>query len=106
MMETLEFARAPLLELFASIQGEGAYLGRAAGASCGSAGCPLRCTWCDTPGSWKLGSDDERPARVSATTDGDQRGRDRGSTPFQAACTRGSTSCEPRRRAHGQCHRR
>jgi len=45
--------RAPLLEIFASIQGEGLHAGRPQ-VLVRLAGCPLRCRWCDTPGSWTL----------------------------------------------------
>ncbi|MCB9914292.1 MAG: 7-carboxy-7-deazaguanine synthase QueE [Planctomycetes bacterium] len=43
--------RVPLVEVFASIQGEGLYLGQPQ-VFVRLAGCPLRCAWCDTPGSW------------------------------------------------------
>ena len=45
---------APLLEVFASVQGEGAYVGEPQ-VLVRLRGCPLRCRWCDTPGSWGLG---------------------------------------------------
>jgi len=41
---------APVLEVFASIQGEGAYVGEPQ-VFLRLRGCPLRCAWCDTPGS-------------------------------------------------------
>lgn len=44
---------APVLEVFASIQGEGLFVGRPQ-VFVRLYGCPLRCTWCDTPGSWKV----------------------------------------------------
>ncbi|MEM7306534.1 MAG: 7-carboxy-7-deazaguanine synthase QueE [Planctomycetota bacterium] len=44
-------ARAPLVAVFASIQGEGAYVGEPQ-VFVRLRGCPLRCRWCDTPGSW------------------------------------------------------
>ena len=59
--------RAPLMEVFASIQGEGRYAGEPQ-VFLRLAGCPLRCTYCDTPASWALPRD---PDWV---------------TPFQAAC--------------------
>ncbi|HEX6884742.1 MAG TPA: 7-carboxy-7-deazaguanine synthase QueE [Planctomycetota bacterium] len=45
--------RAPVLEVFASIQGEGRFVGEPQ-AFVRLAGCPLRCRWCDTPGSWAV----------------------------------------------------
>lgn len=44
---------APIMEVFASIQGEGLYVGQPQ-VFLRLAGCPLRCTWCDTPGSWAV----------------------------------------------------
>ncbi len=44
---------APIMEVFASIQGEGLYVGQPQ-VFLRLAGCPLRCSWCDTPGSWAL----------------------------------------------------
>lgn len=84
-------ARAPVMEVFASIQGEGAYVGEPQ-VLLRLRGCPLRCRWCDTPGSWMLHAGDR--ARIAA------RARDPGvvssgaaahfenpwATPFQAAC--------------------
>lgn len=54
---------APVLEVFASIQGEGAFVGRPQ-VFLRLRGCPLRCAWCDTPGSWRLGERDR--ARIEA----------------------------------------
>lgn len=68
---------APVMEVFASIQGEGLYVGEPQ-TFLRLRGCPLRCAWCDTPGSWAL--DGEATARVLAR-------REPGwATPFQAAC--------------------
>ena len=44
-------AAAPVMEVFASFQGEGLYVGQPQ-VFLRLAGCPLRCRWCDTPGSW------------------------------------------------------
>ncbi len=56
-------SEAPVLEVFASIQGEGAFVGQSQ-VFVRLAGCPLRCAWCDTPHSWVV--DPQRPARVAA----------------------------------------
>lgn len=68
----------PLLELFSSIQGEGAHVGEPQ-VFLRLAGCPLRCRWCDTKESWPFpaagatarlhleGRSEELPARVGAT---------------------------------------
>ncbi|MCE9593524.1 MAG: 7-carboxy-7-deazaguanine synthase QueE [Planctomycetes bacterium] len=74
-------ALAPVMEVFASIQGEGAYVGEPQ-TFLRLRGCPLRCRWCDTPGSWRVRAADR--ARV-----GGRELADRDSawaTPFQAAC--------------------
>lgn len=73
-------ARAPVLEVFASIQGEGHFVGEPQ-TFLRLAGCPLRCRWCDTPGSWRVGS--EPSARLDTPAG---RRREPGlATPFQAA---------------------
>ncbi|MBI5365109.1 MAG: 7-carboxy-7-deazaguanine synthase QueE [Planctomycetes bacterium] len=73
--------RAPVLEVFASIQGEGAFVGEPQ-VFLRLRGCPLRCRWCDTPGSWTL------PAAATARIALRERARreDAWATPFQAAC--------------------
>jgi organic radical activating enzyme len=73
---------APVIEVFASIQGEGAYVGEPQ-SFLRLRGCPLRCNWCDTPGSWALG-DGELHARVDAVDF--QRRESAWATPFQALC--------------------
>ena len=72
--------RAPVLEVFASFQGEGAFVGEPQ-VFVRLWGCPLRCRWCDTPGSWRLpGAPRVRLAIPDAPR------RDEGwATPFQAA---------------------
>jgi organic radical activating enzyme len=56
--------RAPILEVFASIQGEGAYVGEPQ-AFVRLAGCPLRCRWCDTPGSWSPDRAERTPSEAA-----------------------------------------
>ncbi len=73
-------ARAPVLEVFASIQGEGRYVGEPQ-VFLRLWGCPLRCRWCDTPGSWLLPSE---PRTRIASLQGTRRERGWAS-PFQAA---------------------
>lgn len=58
-------ARAPLVELFGSVQGEGRHAGRPM-AFVRVATCPIRCLYCDTPDSYRApaavaveGADDE-----------------------------------------------
>jgi organic radical activating enzyme len=67
--------------VFASIQGEGAFVGEPQ-AFLRLRGCPLRCRWCDTPGSWTV--PESAGARI-ATPRGARR-EDAWATPFQAAC--------------------
>jgi organic radical activating enzyme len=75
---------APVMEVFASIQGEGAFVGEPQ-VFLRLRGCPMRCRWCDTPGSWRLGASDR--ARIAATPErGDARKESPWATPFQAAC--------------------
>jgi 7-carboxy-7-deazaguanine synthase len=49
-------ARAPLIEVFHSIQGEGRYVGVPM-TFVRTATCPLRCLYCDTPNSYEAPSD-------------------------------------------------
>jgi organic radical activating enzyme len=71
---------APVMEVFASIQGEGAYVGEPQ-VLLRLRGCPLRCRWCDTPASWTLRERDR--ARIAASS---ERHEPPWATPFQAAC--------------------
>jgi len=65
-MSTVRTAtRAPVLAVFASIQGEGAFVGEPQ-VFVRLEGCPLRCRWCDTPASWVPTSSPEEPAAVAA----------------------------------------
>ena len=56
-------SEASVLEVFSSIQGEGAFVGQPQ-VFVRLAGCPLRCAWCDTPHSWIV--DGKRQARIVA----------------------------------------
>jgi len=75
---------APVMEVFASIQGEAAFVGEPQ-AFLRLRGCPVRCRWCDTPGSLRVGASDR--ARIAATAErGGPRREDPWATPFRAAC--------------------
>jgi organic radical activating enzyme len=61
----LRATAAPVLEVFASIQGEGLYVGEPQ-VLVRLAGCPFRCRWCDTPASWDVPAPGaERRARIA-----------------------------------------
>jgi len=72
---------APVMEVFASVQGEGLYVGELQ-TFVRLRGCPLRCAWCDTPGSWTLSDD----ATAGVHAPGASRREPALATPFQAAC--------------------
>jgi organic radical activating enzyme len=77
--------RAPVLEVFASYQGEGRFVGEPQ-VFVRLWGCPLRCRWCDTPGSWLLPAEPAaRIARADRTGSAAARREDGWATPFQAA---------------------
>ncbi len=80
---------APVLEVFASIQGEGSFVGEPQ-VFLRLRGCPLRCRWCDTPGSWHLHAD--ATARIDAAGRPARR-EPAWASPFQAACW--VAECEP-----------
>jgi organic radical activating enzyme len=72
------------MEVFASMQGEGAFVGEPQ-SFLRLRGCPVRCRWCDTPGSLRLAPGDR--ARIAATVErGGPRREDPWATPFKAAC--------------------
>jgi 7-carboxy-7-deazaguanine synthase len=71
---------APVLEVFASLQGEGRFAGEPQ-VFVRLAGCPLRCRWCDTPGSWTVPA--EARTRIAASQ-GTRRSSGPAS-PFQVA---------------------
>ncbi|MCH2103453.1 MAG: 7-carboxy-7-deazaguanine synthase QueE [Planctomycetes bacterium] len=62
----LKDLKAPVMEVFSSFQGEGLYAASPQ-VFLRLAGCPLRCAWCDTPGSWELAEGAQ--ARVRTTTE-------------------------------------
>lgn len=83
---------APVLEVFASIQGEGQYVGQPQ-VFLRLAGCPLRCRWCDTPGSWQVRS--HGSARIAAI--GGTRREDAWASPLEALAWVGACEAgEPR----------
>ena len=82
--------QAPVMEVFSSVQGEGRYAGELQ-VFLRLRGCPLRCRYCDTPGSWELNSDDALAprARVESTAAVGERHVSREETwasPFRAVC--------------------
>jgi len=87
-LETSVRTAAPVLEVFASIQGEGLYVGEPQ-VFLRLRGCPIRCRWCDTQASWTLSERDV--ARIDVHDAGGNpasaRRRDAAwASPFQAAC--------------------
>jgi organic radical activating enzyme len=75
---------APVMEVFASIQGEGRYAGEPQ-VFVRLYGCPLRCRYCDTPGSWDPAGQRARIAGPGARG-GATRREPALATPFQTAC--------------------
>lgn len=67
------------MEVFASIQGEGTFVGEPQ-SFLRLRGCPLRCRWCDTKGSWELAP--EPLARIHAA---EARSEPAWASPFQVA---------------------
>jgi organic radical activating enzyme len=76
------------MEVFASVQGEGAFVGEPQ-VFVRLRGCPLRCRWCDTPASW--GVEPTHVARIDAK-DGARREPSLASA-FQVAIW--VSQCEP-----------
>jgi len=73
---------APVLEVFASIQGEGAYVGEPQ-VFVRLFGCPFRCRWCDTPGSLTVPESATASVRLPGRVG---RRREAGwASPFRAA---------------------
>ncbi len=78
---------APVLEVFGSIQGEGLYVGEPQ-VLLRLAGCPFRCRWCDTPGSWDVPSPrsgGERGGRARIEAPSGRRFERSWASPFAAA---------------------
>jgi len=75
---------APLMEVFPSIQGEGFFVGQPQ-VFVRLRGCPLRCSWCDTPASWALApAGPESRARIQSA-DGSVRRVEGVASPAQVA---------------------
>ena len=85
---------APVMEVFASYQGEGLYTGEPQ-VFVRLRGCPLRCPWCDTPGSWRI--DGNSTARIAALSHDESaanvRRAESVATPFQVACWIAEVEC-------------
>lgn len=77
---------APVMEVFPSIQGEGAFVGEPQ-TFVRLAGCPLRCRYCDTPASWArpVSGGPVRPARLVAA-DGTVTREEGWATAFRVLC--------------------
>ena len=76
---------APLLEVFSSVQGEGAFVGEPQ-VFLRLRGCPMRCLWCDTPGSHSLSEKQQARVALAGPSGGSSRHEPAWATPFQVAC--------------------
>lgn len=89
MATSTTLAAAPVMEVFASIQGEGIWIGEPQ-VFLRLRGCPMRCRWCDTPASLQVKAEAE--ARIE-TPQGTRR-EPAWASAFQAVCWVGEV--EPR----------
>lgn len=84
IIEARTSVEASVLEVFASIQGEGLYVGEPQ-SFVRLSGCPLRCRWCDTPHSWSLDGKASRCRVAAPPARGGVRHEEGPATPFRVA---------------------
>jgi len=87
---------APVMEVFASIQGEAAFAGEPQ-VFVRLRGCPLRCAWCDTPDSWRLSPEDRARIVSSAARESSSGARDGFAERPPAPLARDRSDDAPRR---------
>lgn len=75
----------PIYEAFYAFQGEGSHIGRAA-FFIRTIGCPVRCSWCDSPGTWHK---DHQPESIQRLTVDELVGRVQESSAPLAVITGG-----------------